>query len=138
MVTSLETTAQCHNQDITVDINAPSYCCLCFACTHLCVCLVSITLSPVWVHISIPTAQILNSSMTSRISGIALFYNHYSLAPPLSNAPPTPPLGSTHLHFILYNFVISSMLDKWNHILHNLLELAFFSLKIIPWRLIQE
>lgn len=136
MVTSRETMAQCHNQDITVDINAPSYCFLCFACTHLCVCLVSITLLPVWVHISITTAQILNSSMTSRISDIALFYNHYYLTPPLSNAPPTPPLGSTHLHSIFYNFVISSTLYKWNHILHNLLELAFFSLKIISWRLI--
>ena len=90
MVTPHETMAQCHNQDITVDINAPSYCFLGFACTHLRVCLVSITLSPVWVHISTTTAKILNGSMTSRISGIA-FYNHYYLSPPLSNAPPTAP-----------------------------------------------
>ena len=54
------------------------------------------------------------------------FYNHYYFSPPLSNAPPTLPPGSTHLHSIFYNFVISMEWNKWNNILHILLELAFF------------
>ena len=151
MVTSCETMAQCHNQVITVDINAPSYCFLGFACTHLCVYLVSITLSPVWVHISITTAKILNSSMTSRISDVALFITTTtSLLHSPMHLPPCPqdplicPLFSIILSF-QWNGIngIIYYISFWNWLFfteNNSLEInpranqqCFLLLSSIPW-----
>ena len=97
------------------------------ACMCVCVCVVPSGLSPGYVCLPTTTAKMLSSSATTRI----LYVDPLKVPlPPVFSPTPlslTPGNNESMLHFYNFSYQKKRMLYKWNHIVCNLGEFAFFT-----------